>query len=209
MTRMAFDGLTAKLIEPAIAEHGWTLKDLATSLRNALSGTSHQIYLKELKRHARAADFVIGEGVSPTHLLTPECDAFTPPEDCRPMEGVPAMWGSLVRIDDRYELRPTAIRCHRDILAMPSRHTGRFLITGHALPEAIKIAAAGKPLASVVTVEGVDFEAFRIKAIRDAIPKDFDRVRLTNNQPGSTATTLGETGLVIAVKAGPVVAVEF
>lgn len=213
MTRMVIDGLTAALLTPPLAREGWTLTDFAASLRTALSSTYEHIHLKQLKRDAMAAGFAIGAGREPTILLVPGADAFSAAGDSAPMRGVPAMWGSVLRIDDRLELRPDAIRCHRDVLAMPSRNTGRFLIAGHELPETLMIAVgetmAGQPLASLVTIEGVDLSGFPVKSIRPARIEDFDRVRVSEQMPLMSASgTPVPPGFVVAVNAGPITSVE-
>lgn len=213
MTRMVIDGLTAALLTPALARERWTLADFATSLRTALTGSYGRIHLKQLKRDAMAAPFAIGTGPAPTVLLVPGADAFSAPQDSIPMRGAPAMWGSVLRIDDRLELRPDAIRCHADVIAMPSRNTGRFLVTGHPLPETLMIGAGeavvGKPLTSLVTIAGVDLSRFPVKSLRPARMDDFDRVRVSaDTLPMSLSSAPIPTGFVVAVQAGEVTSIE-
>jgi len=210
---MVFDGLSAALLTPALAREGWTLADLASSLRAAVGGYE-RVHLKQLKRDAEAADFVVGEGDARTVLHVPGVDAFSDPRDSLPLRGVPPMWGSVLRIDGRYEFRPNAIRCHADVLAMPSRLTGRFLVTGHPLPETVRMAAVGHPLSRVIAIDPATPLDFRIKDIRDARDEDFKRVSHSGQYVAATIgaappAPVAPQGMVIAVEAGDVVSIDF
>lgn len=212
MTRMIMDGLTAALLAPGLAQEGWTLSDLGTSLRTALEGRYSRIHLSQLKRDAMSAEFIVGIGASDIQLMAPGCDAFTPPERCSPLRGVLAMWGSLLKIDDRFELRPSAIRCHANVLAMPSRHTGRFLVTEHDIPETLRLGVVGRPLSDIIGVDTINPSDFIVKSVRSADDNDFKRVILDDAERikmlMGTAPAQKRTGMVIAVEAGQVITVD-
>lgn len=207
------DGLTAALLTPRLHRQGWSLSDFACSLRTAVSGSYERIHFRQLKRDAMAAGFVIGTGGDPTVLLVPGADAFSAAGDSLPMRGVPAMWGSVLRIDDRLELRPDAIRCHPNVIALPSRNTGRILLVGQDLPETLLDgmggAMAGRPLTGIVSVQGFDLPAFPVKSVRRARAEDLDRARVdTQTLQAPMGATLAPAGLVIAVSAGSPMSVE-
>lgn len=196
---MTYDWLTAALLEPILHRNGSGLGDFASALYAASTNSREEDVQMADGRRALVSEFTTDRNrldMKFVELAKGGWDPFGPPTQRTPLKGLPPMWGAIAHVGSDYVFKPSGIRLHNDLIALPSSGGGMMLFRA-AIADTIAAAMVGQSFGRVVTHPDVDPIGLVVRRMRRADEAEIEMLEAGRGLAAASADEIA-SGISVA-----------